>query len=73
MCWLKRRFTPGNFVASFNSAYSIAIGAKFPTVWGVAQFGERAKLIEKYRGFLKSDFKIKDGKDVAKMREPKEC
>ena len=69
---VKKTITPGDFVASFNSAYSIAISINFLTVWGVAQFGERAKLIEKYRGFLKSDFKIKDGKDVAKIREPKE-
>lgn len=33
-------------------------------------FGESQK-IEKYRGFLKSDFKIKDGKATAKITEPK--
>ena len=69
---IKKTITPGDFVASFNSAYSIAISINFLTVWGVAQFGERAKLIEKYRGFLKSDSKIKDGNEQAKVGKPKE-
>ena len=69
---IKKTITPGDFVASFNSAYSIAISINFLTVWGVAQFGERAKLIEKYRGFLKSDSKIKDGNEQARVGKPKE-
>lgn len=69
---VKKSISAGDFVASFNGAYSIAASINYLTVWAVAQFGEKAKLIEKYRGFLKSDFKIKDGKSNAKIAEPKE-
>lgn len=48
-------------MASFNGAYAIAMSLNFLTVWGVAQFDERAKLIEKYRAFLHAEPTIRDG------------
>lgn len=68
---VKKTLSAGDFVATFNGAYSIAMSLNFLTVWASAVFSERAKMIEKYRGFLKSDFKIKDGKATAKITEPK--
>lgn len=68
---VKKTLSPGDFVATFNGAYSIAMSLNFLTVWASAMFSERAKMIEKYRGFLKSDFKIKDGKNEAEITEPK--
>lgn len=68
---IKKTVSPGDFVATFNGAYSIAMSVNFLTVWAVARFEERAKIIEKIRVFLKADFKIKDGEDVAVCGEPK--
>ena len=69
---IKESITPGDFVAAFNGAHSIAISINFLTVWAVAVFSERGKMIEKYREFLKADFKIKDGEKTAEKTEPKE-
>lgn len=69
---VKNSITAGDFVAAFNGAYSIAVSINFLTVWAVAVFSERGKMIEKYREFLKCDFKIKDGEKVAEKGEPKE-
>ncbi|MDE5995110.1 MAG: ABC transporter ATP-binding protein/permease [Oscillospiraceae bacterium] len=68
---VKKTLSAGDFVATFNGAYSIAMSLNFLTVWASAVFSERAKMIEKYRGFLKTDFKIKDGKGTATLTEPK--
>lgn len=68
---VKKTLSAGDFVATFNGAYSIAMSLNFLTVWASAVFSERAKMIEKYRGFLKTDFKIKDGKGTAENTEPK--
>lgn len=68
---VKQTLSAGDFVATFNGAYSIAISLNFLMVWASAVFSERAKMIEKYREFLKSDFKIKDGKNTAEITEPK--
>lgn len=69
---VKKSITAGDFVATFNGAYSIAMSINFLTVWALARFEERAKMIEKYREFLNADFKIKDGTAAAKAGEPKE-
>ena len=37
-------------------------------MWGVAQFDERAKLIEKYRAFLHAEPTIRDGAQAAPKR-----
>lgn len=68
---VKQSLSAGDFVATFNGAYSIAISLNFLMVWASAVFSERAKMIEKYREFLKSDFKIKDGKITAEAAQPK--
>ena len=62
---VRHQISPGDFVASFNGAYAIAMSLNFLTVWGVAQFDERAKLIEKYRAFLHAEPTIRDGAQVA--------
>ncbi len=69
---VKESITPGDFVAAFNGAHSIAISINFLTVWAVAVFSERGKMIEKYREFIKADFKIRDGEKTAEKSEPKE-
>ncbi len=67
----KGTLSAGDFVATFNGAYSIAMSINFLTIWAIARFSEQAKTIDKYRGFLKSDFKIKDGKGIANEQKPK--
>lgn len=69
---VKKSISAGDFVATFNGAYSIAMSINFLTVWALARFEERAKMIEKYREFLKADFKIKDGERIAAAGKPKE-
>lgn len=69
---VKQSITAGDFVATFNGAYSIAVSINFLTVWAVARFEERAKIIEKYRGFLNAKPKITDGENHASVTEPKE-
>ena len=68
---VKKTLSAGDFVATFNGAYSIAMSINFLTIWAIARFSEQAKTIDKYRGFLKSDFKIKDGAKTASSGEPK--
>lgn len=69
---VKKSISAGDFVATFNGAYSIAMSINFLTVWALARFEERARMIEKYREFLKADYKIKDGDSVAEISQPKE-
>lgn len=72
-CVLKTHtLSAGDFVATFNGAFSIASSFSFLTVGVVRTFSERAKLIEKYREFLNRDKKILDGDSVAEITEPKE-
>lgn len=68
---VKKTVSPGDFVASFNGAYSIAMSFNFLTVWALSAFSERGKMIEKYREFLKCEGKIKDGKQSALISQPK--
>lgn len=69
---VKQTISAGDFVATFNGAYSIATSVNFLTVWAIARFEERAKIIEKFRVFLNTDCKIKDGKNSVEIAEPKE-
>ena len=69
---VKDTLAAGDFVATFNGASSIAMSINFLTIWGLARFSEQAKMIEKYREFLSTGFKIKDGKTVSPVTEPKE-
>lgn len=69
---VKQSISAGDFVATFNGGTQIAWSINFLTVWALANFSERAKMIEKYRQFLSSDFKIRDGKEKLSYREPRE-
>lgn len=69
---VKKSLSAGDFVAAFNGATSIAVSINFLTVWAVAVFSERGKMIEKYREFLKAEFKISDGEKTAEKGEPRE-
>lgn len=71
-CVLERHtLSAGDFVASFNGAFSIAASFSFLTVAAVRNFSERAKMIEKYREFLNTDSTILDGEGIAPKTEPK--
>lgn len=67
---VKKTIGAGDFVAAFNGAYSIAMSINFLTVWAVARFSERAKMIEKYRSFLKTESNINDGKEKVESEKP---
>ncbi len=69
---IKESITPGDFVATFNGAHSVALSFQFLTIWALARFSEQAKMIDKYREFLKADYKIKNGGKTAAKTEPKE-
>lgn len=64
--------TAGDFVATFNGAHSVAMSFQFLTIWALARFSEQAKMIDKYREFLSTDFKIKNGGEVTPKTEPRE-
>ncbi len=69
---IKESITPGDFVATFNGAHSVALSFQFLTIWALARFSEQAKMIDKYREFLNADFKIKNGGKKAPKTKPKE-
>ena len=69
---VRQTLSAGDFVAAFNGAYSIAMSVNFLTVWALARFSEHAKMIEKYREFLKQESSICDGEKIAEKAEPKE-
>ncbi len=68
---VRKSLGAGDFVATFNGAYSIAMSINFLTVWAIANFSERAKMIEKYREFLSAGFKIKETGKTAALTKPK--
>lgn len=68
----KHTLSAGDFVATFNGAFSIATSFSFLTVGVIRTFSERARLIEKYREFLARETKINDGENVAEIGTPKE-
>lgn len=70
-CVLKTHtLSAGDFVATFNGAFSIATSFSFLTVGVVRMFSETARLIEKYRQFLNRDYDIKDGPDEVPLTAP---
>ena len=69
---VKETLSAGDFVATFNGAHSVAMSFQFLTIWALARFSEQGKMIDKYREFLKADFKIKNGGKEVKKTEPKE-
>lgn len=62
--------SPSDFVATFNGAAQISASVLFLTVYALRNFTERSKMIEKYRTFLNTDFKIKDGNHKAQCASP---
>ena len=69
---VKETLSAGDFVATFNGAHAVAMSFQFLTVWALARFSEQGKMIDKYREFLKADFKIRNGGEDAPKTEPKE-
>lgn len=67
----KHTLSAGDFVATFNGAFSISTSFSFLTVGVIRNFSELARLIEKYREFLARDVKILDGDKIAQIGEPK--
>ena len=67
---VKKSLSAGDFVASFNGAYQIAMSVNFLTVWALSAFSERGKMIEKYREFLSTEPKLKDGEATAPCAAP---
>lgn len=70
-CVLKTKtLSAGDFVATFNGAYSIAASFSFLTVFVSRNFSEQAKMIEKFREFLVRKNKIHNGSHTAEISEP---
>ncbi|MCM1285042.1 MAG: ABC transporter ATP-binding protein/permease [Acetobacter sp.] len=67
----KHSLSAGDFVAAFNGATSIAFSFSFLTVSAVRNFSEQAKMIEKYREFLKTEPTILDGEKNIPCEKPK--
>lgn len=67
---VKKSLSAGDFVASFNGAYQIAMSVNFLTVWALSAFSERGKMIEKYREFLSTEPKLSDGTESAPCAAP---
>lgn len=65
-----KTLSAGDFVATFNGAYSIAASFSFLTVYVTRNFSEQAKIIEKFREFLASDSRINDGSHTAECAKP---
>lgn len=65
-----KTLSAGDFVATFNGAYSIAASFSFLTVYVTRNFSEQAKIIEKFREFLASDSHINDGAHTAECAKP---
>lgn len=65
-----KTLSAGDFVATFNGAFSIATSFSFLTVGVVRNFSEQAKLIEKYREFLNKKPRITDGEKTASCAQP---
>ena len=72
-CVLKTKtLGAGDFVATFNGAYSIASSFSFLTVWVSRNFSEQAKMINKFREFLGRENNILSGKHTAESEKPEE-
>ena len=67
---VRHSLSAGDFVASFNGAYQIAMSVNFLTVWALSAFSERGKMIEKYRAFLGTEPGLHDGDATAPCEQP---
>lgn len=66
------KMSAGDFVATFNGALSIGGSILYLTVYGLRNFTERSKMIEKCRAFLAEKESITDGEHIAECGEPEE-
>lgn len=64
------KLTAADFVATFNGALNIGNGILFLTVYGIRNFTEHSKIIERCRTFLAEKSDIKDGEHLAQCGEP---
>ena len=64
------KMSAGDFVATFNGALLIGSSILYLTVYGVRNFTEQSKMIEKCRQFLAVQEKITDGDHVAECGKP---
>lgn len=62
----------GDFVATFNGALLIGGSILYLTVYGLRNFTEQSKMIEKCRAFLAEKENITDGTHIAECGEPEE-
>ncbi len=62
---VSKTLSTGDFVATFNGAFSVAMAFSYLTIFSARNFSEQAKLVEKFREFLKRENKIKDGAHTA--------
>ena len=61
----KHTLSTGDFVATFNGAFAVAQAFSFLTIFVSRNFSEQAKMVEKFREFLKYENKIHDGEGTA--------
>lgn len=68
--FVSKTVTAGDFVATFNGAWSIASSFSFLTVFLARNFAEQAKIIYKIKEFLNRENKLSDGAHIAEISEP---
>ena len=68
----KHTLSTGDFVATFNGAFAVAQAFSFLTIFVSRNFAEQAKMVEKFREFLKHENKIHDGSGTAECAEVEE-
>ena len=68
---VKKTLSAGDFVATFNGAYSIvAVSFSYLTVTLARNFSEQARMIEKFREFLSRENNIEGGTHTAQCAQP---
>lgn len=68
--FVTKTVTSGDFVATFNGAWSIASSFSFLTVFMARNFSEQSKVIYKIREFLSRENKLADGEHIAEVSKP---
>lgn len=69
---VRNTLSTGDFVATFNGAFAVAQAFSFLTINVARNFSEQAKMVEKFREFLKYENKIHDGDGEAEAAEVEE-
>lgn len=67
---VKETLSAGDFTATFNGAYSIAVSFSYLTVTLARNFSEQARMIEKFREFLGRENNIEGGTHTAQCAQP---